>query len=86
MLNISVTLHYIAAWYQIHVFAAKAVVDSIARSLALEWVRLFDFHTGEEMLKPLEDEVDDDNAPWKDQTMVLQSITLIEIGCDSTTV
>jgi len=37
ILNISATLHYTAGWYQIHVSAAKAAVDSITRSLALEW-------------------------------------------------
>ncbi|KAG6505200.1 hypothetical protein ZIOFF_037554 [Zingiber officinale] len=37
ILNISATLHYTAPWYQIHVSAAKAAVDSITRSLALEW-------------------------------------------------
>ncbi|KAL6201685.1 hypothetical protein ACLB2K_025397 [Fragaria x ananassa] len=37
IINISATLHYTAAWYQIHVSAAKAAVDSITRSLALEW-------------------------------------------------
>ncbi|CAN6450765.1 unnamed protein product [Victoria cruziana] len=37
ILNISATLHYTAAWYQIHVSAAKAAVDSLTRSLALEW-------------------------------------------------
>ncbi|KAJ6837591.1 peroxisomal 2,4-dienoyl-CoA reductase-like [Iris pallida] len=37
IVNISATLHYTAAWYQIHVSAAKAAVDSITRSLALEW-------------------------------------------------
>ncbi|EEF48760.1 peroxisomal 2,4-dienoyl-CoA reductase [(3E)-enoyl-CoA-producing] [Ricinus communis] len=37
ILNISATLHYTAAWYQIHVSAAKAAVDAIARNLALEW-------------------------------------------------
>ncbi|PKU76799.1 peroxisomal 2,4-dienoyl-CoA reductase [Dendrobium catenatum] len=37
ILNISATVHYTAAWYQIHVSAAKAAVDSITRSLALEW-------------------------------------------------
>ncbi|MBA0681057.1 hypothetical protein Goari_012719, partial [Gossypium aridum] len=35
--NISATLHYTASWYQIHVSAAKAAVDSITRNLALEW-------------------------------------------------
>ncbi|KAJ4705765.1 Peroxisomal 2,4-dienoyl-CoA reductase [Melia azedarach] len=37
ILNISATLHYTAAWYQIHVAAAKAAVDGITRNLALEW-------------------------------------------------
>ncbi|XP_068657398.1 peroxisomal 2,4-dienoyl-CoA reductase [(3E)-enoyl-CoA-producing]-like [Aristolochia californica] len=37
ILNISATLHYTASWYQIHVAAAKAAVDSITRNLALEW-------------------------------------------------
>ncbi|XP_072966368.1 peroxisomal 2,4-dienoyl-CoA reductase [(3E)-enoyl-CoA-producing]-like [Typha angustifolia] len=37
ILNISATLHYTASWYQIHVASAKAAVDSITRSLALEW-------------------------------------------------
>ncbi|KAJ6764518.1 PEROXISOMAL 24-DIENOYL-COA REDUCTASE-LIKE [Salix koriyanagi] len=37
IINISATLHYTATWYQIHVCAAKAAVDSITRNLALEW-------------------------------------------------
>ncbi|KAB1222074.1 Peroxisomal 2,4-dienoyl-CoA reductase [Morella rubra] len=37
IINISATLHYTATWYQIHASAAKAAVDSITRSLALEW-------------------------------------------------
>lgn len=37
IINISATLHYTATWYQIHVSAAKAAVDSLTRSLALEW-------------------------------------------------
>ncbi|KAM1107554.1 hypothetical protein EV1_004261 [Malus domestica] len=37
ILNISVTLHYTAAWYQVHVSAAKAAVDATTRNLALEW-------------------------------------------------
>ncbi|MQL73929.1 hypothetical protein Taro_006281 [Colocasia esculenta] len=37
ILNISATLHYTAAWYQIHVSAAKAAVDATTRGLALEW-------------------------------------------------
>ncbi|GJN01768.1 hypothetical protein PR202_ga19063 [Eleusine coracana subsp. coracana] len=37
IINISATLHYTASWYQVHVSAATAGVDSITRSLALEW-------------------------------------------------
>ncbi|XP_047066024.1 peroxisomal 2,4-dienoyl-CoA reductase [(3E)-enoyl-CoA-producing]-like [Lolium rigidum] len=37
IINISATLQYTASWYQIHLSAAKAGVDSITRSLALEW-------------------------------------------------
>lgn len=37
IISISALLHYGANWYQIHVAAAKAAVDSLTRSLALEW-------------------------------------------------
>ena len=37
VINISATLQYGATWYQVHASAAKAAVDSITRSLALEW-------------------------------------------------
>eukprot|EP00250_Pteridium_aquilinum_P008938 c18321_g1_i1 orf=546-1472(-) len=37
IVNISATLHYSAQWYQIHVSAAKAAIDSMTKSLALEW-------------------------------------------------
>ncbi|TQE08798.1 hypothetical protein C1H46_005646 [Malus baccata] len=37
ILSISATLHYTAAWYQVHVSAAKAAVDATMRNLALEW-------------------------------------------------
>ncbi len=37
VINISMTLHYGATWYQSHACAAKAGVDSLTRSLALEW-------------------------------------------------
>jgi peroxisomal 2,4-dienoyl-CoA reductase len=37
IINISATLHLPASWYQVHASAAKAAVDSITRSLALEW-------------------------------------------------
>ncbi|GAX75885.1 hypothetical protein CEUSTIGMA_g3328.t1 [Chlamydomonas eustigma] len=37
IINISATLQYGATWYQVHASAAKAAVDSITRTLALEW-------------------------------------------------
>ncbi|KAI8114553.1 hypothetical protein M9434_002675 [Picochlorum sp. BPE23] len=37
IVNISATLHYGATWYQAHASAAKAAVDSLTRTLALEW-------------------------------------------------
>jgi peroxisomal 2,4-dienoyl-CoA reductase len=37
IVNISATLHYGATFYQTHASAAKAGVDSLTRSLALEW-------------------------------------------------
>ncbi|MFO0547154.1 MAG: SDR family oxidoreductase [Polyangiaceae bacterium] len=37
ILNISATLHYAATPLQIHASAAKAAVDSITRTLAVEW-------------------------------------------------
>lgn len=37
VINISATLHYGATWYQAHASAAKAAIDSITRSLGLEW-------------------------------------------------
>lgn len=40
IINISATLHYGATPLQVHASAAKAAVDSVTRSLALEWGRL----------------------------------------------
>lgn len=37
IINISATLHYGATWFQAHASAAKAAVDSLTRTLALEW-------------------------------------------------
>ncbi|RHY31795.1 hypothetical protein DYB32_003153 [Aphanomyces invadans] len=39
IVNISANLHRHATWYQVHAAAAKAAVDSLTRSLALEWGR-----------------------------------------------
>ena len=40
ILNVSATLHYAATPLQIHASAAKAAIDSMTKSLALEWGRL----------------------------------------------
>lgn len=37
IINISMTLHYGATWYQAHACAAKSAIDSLTRSFALEW-------------------------------------------------
>mmetsp|Transcript_38799 Transcript_38799/g.86302 ORF Transcript_38799/g.86302 Transcript_38799/m.86302 type:complete len:295 (+) Transcript_38799:45-929(+) len=37
IINISATLQYGATWWQVHASAAKAAVDSVTRTLALEW-------------------------------------------------
>lgn len=37
IINISATLQYGATWFQAHASAAKAAVDSLTRTLALEW-------------------------------------------------
>lgn len=37
VVNISMTLHYTATFYQAHACAAKAAVDTLTRNLALEW-------------------------------------------------
>ncbi|KAL4201651.1 hypothetical protein AMTRI_Chr02g259650 [Amborella trichopoda] len=55
ILNISATLHYTASWYQIHVSAAKAAVDSITRSLALEWGTDHDIRVNGIAPGPIED-------------------------------
>jgi len=37
ILNITATMHYSATWFQAHPSAAKAGIDSLTRSIALEW-------------------------------------------------
>lgn len=37
IINISMTLHYGATWFQLHACAAKSAIDSMTRNLALEW-------------------------------------------------
>ena len=37
IINITATFQYGAAWFQVHASAAKSAIDSMTRSLALEW-------------------------------------------------
>ncbi|MES1912500.1 MAG: hypothetical protein MHM6MM_004767 [Cercozoa sp. M6MM] len=37
ILSVSMTLHYGATWFQAHSSAAKAAIDSLTRTLGLEW-------------------------------------------------
>ncbi|CAK9135539.1 unnamed protein product [Ilex paraguariensis] len=55
IINISATLHYTATWYQVHVSAAKAAVDSLTRSLALEWGTDYDIRVNGIAPGPIED-------------------------------
>ncbi|KAL5650420.1 hypothetical protein ACJX0J_041229, partial [Zea mays] len=55
IINISATLQYTAAWYQIHVSAAKAGVDGITRSLALEWGTDYDIRVNGIAPGPIQD-------------------------------
>ncbi|KAM1234752.1 hypothetical protein ACFX2J_004301 [Malus domestica] len=55
ILNISVTLHYTAAWYQVHVSAAKAAVDATMRNLALEWGTDYDIRVNGIAPGPIDD-------------------------------
>ncbi|CAI0401563.1 unnamed protein product [Linum tenue] len=55
IINISATLHYTASWYQIHVSAAKAAVDSLTRSLALEWGTDYDIRVNGIAPGPIQD-------------------------------
>jgi len=37
IINISAVLHHGATWFQVHASSAKAAIDAMTRSLALEW-------------------------------------------------
>ncbi|KAJ4977135.1 hypothetical protein NE237_002241 [Protea cynaroides] len=63
IVNISVTLHLTASWYQIHVAAAKAAVDSITRSLALEWGTDYDIRVNG--IAPARNQVSTRYAPYR---------------------
>ncbi|KAM7530297.1 hypothetical protein LguiB_033707 [Lonicera macranthoides] len=55
IINITATLHITATWYQIHVSAAKAAVDSVTRSLALEWGTDYEIRVNGIAPGPIED-------------------------------
>ncbi|KAH7307005.1 hypothetical protein KP509_22G041700 [Ceratopteris richardii] len=55
IINITATLHYTAQWYQIHVSAAKAAVDSLTRSLSLEWGTDYGIHVNGIAPGPIKD-------------------------------
>ncbi|KAI3921409.1 hypothetical protein MKW98_013343 [Papaver atlanticum] len=55
ILNVSATLHYSATWYQIHVSAAKAAIDAMTRSLALEWGTDYDIRVNGIAPGPIDD-------------------------------
>ncbi|TVU15770.1 hypothetical protein EJB05_39308 [Eragrostis curvula] len=55
IINISATQQYTAGWYQVHMSAAKAGVDSITRSLALEWGTDYDIRVNGIAPGPIKD-------------------------------
>ncbi|CAD6271794.1 unnamed protein product [Miscanthus lutarioriparius] len=55
IINISATLQYTAAWYQIHVSSNKAGVDSIIRLLTLEWGTDYDIRVNGIAHGPIQD-------------------------------
>ncbi|KAI3885090.1 hypothetical protein MKW98_002482 [Papaver atlanticum] len=55
ILNISATLHYSGTWYQIHESAAKAAIDAMTRSLAVEWGTDYDIRVNGIALGPIND-------------------------------
>ncbi|XVF78014.1 hypothetical protein PTKIN_Ptkin14bG0094000 [Pterospermum kingtungense] len=81
ILNISATLHYRAAWYQIHVSAAKAAVDSITRSLALEWGTDYDIRVNGIAPGPIDDTPGMSKlAPGEIRSKVQESRPLYKLG------
>ncbi|XWS10607.1 hypothetical protein CRYUN_Cryun38cG0010900 [Craigia yunnanensis] len=81
ILNISATLHYTAAWYQIHVSAAKAAVDSITRNLALEWGTDYDIRVNGIAPGPIADTPGMSKlAPDEIKSKAQESMPLYKIG------
>ncbi|KAF6137582.1 hypothetical protein GIB67_031861 [Kingdonia uniflora] len=81
ILNISATLHYTASWYQIHVSAAKAAVDSLTRSLALEWGTDYDIRVNGIAPGPIEGTPGLDKlAPKEAKSKMSEYMPLFKLG------
>ncbi|KAK2967133.1 hypothetical protein RJ640_006842 [Escallonia rubra] len=80
IINISATLHYTATWYQIHVSAAKAAVDSITRSLALEWGTDYDIRVNGIAPGPIEDTTGFDKLAPKEISSSREKDPLYKLG------
>ncbi|KAL5773623.1 hypothetical protein ACOSQ2_013547 [Xanthoceras sorbifolium] len=81
IINISATLHYTASWYQIHVSAAKAAVDSITRSLALEWGTDYDIRVNGIAPGPIGDTAGVSKlAPEEVMSKERQNVPLFKLG------
>ncbi|KAL7241487.1 hypothetical protein ACSBR1_014142 [Camellia fascicularis] len=80
IINISATLHYTATWYQIHVSAAKAAVDSITRSLALEWGTDYDIRVNGIAPGPIEDTAGVSKLAPDDILKEMEHVPLYKMG------
>ncbi|XP_062162676.1 peroxisomal 2,4-dienoyl-CoA reductase [(3E)-enoyl-CoA-producing]-like [Alnus glutinosa] len=80
IINISATLHYTATWYQIHVSAAKAAVDSITRSLALEWGTDYNIRVNGVAPGPIEDTAGASKLAPKEIISSRQHMPLFKLG------
>ncbi|CAN0855068.1 Peroxisomal 2,4-dienoyl-CoA reductase [(3E)-enoyl-CoA-producing] [Linum grandiflorum] len=74
IINISATLHYTATWYQIHVSAAKAAVDSITRSLSLEWGTDYDIRVNGVAPGPIQDTAGASKLVGFDEVLVKKTL------------
>ncbi|XP_059438884.1 peroxisomal 2,4-dienoyl-CoA reductase [(3E)-enoyl-CoA-producing]-like [Corylus avellana] len=80
IINISATLHYTATWYQIHVSAAKAAVDSITRSLALEWGTDYNIRVNGIAPGPIEDTAGTSKLGPEEMMSTRQHMPLFKLG------
>lgn len=80
IINISANLHYTATWYQIHVSAAKAAVDSLTRSLALEWGTDYDIRVNGIAPGPIADTTGLNKLAPEEITSMLEEKYSIKFG------